>query len=57
MRIGILALFLASQIPSRVAPGFNTIQESTLRANLAFLASDGMQGRLSLQPGDDAAAE
>lgn len=57
MRFGILALFLAAQIPSRIAPGYDRIQESTLRANLAFLASDGMQGRLSLQPGDDAAAE
>ena len=58
MRLPILAFLLASsQIPSRIAPGYNTIQESTLKANLAFLASDGMQGRLSLQPGDDAAAE
>ena len=58
MRLTILALLLASsQIPSHIAPGYNTIQESTLKANLAFLASDGMQGRLSLQPGDDAAAE
>ncbi len=57
MRFGILALLLATQIPSRIAPGYDRIQESTLRANLKFLASDGMQGRLSLQPGDDAAAE
>ena len=57
MRLAVLALLLTSQIPSRLAPGYNTIQESTLRANLAFLSSDGMQGRMSLQPGDDAAAE
>ncbi len=57
MRLTILALLFASQIPSRIAPGYNAIQEATLKANLAFLASDGMQGRLSLQPGDDAAAE
>ena len=57
MRFTLLALLLASQIPQRIAPGYGTIQEATLRANLAFLSSDGMQGRLSLQPGDDAAAE
>jgi hypothetical protein len=57
MRFAILALFLSSQIPSRVAPGFNTIQEATLRANLAFLSSDALQGRMSLQPGDEVAAE
>jgi Zn-dependent M28 family amino/carboxypeptidase len=49
--------FITAQVPSRIAPGYRTISETTLKANLAFLASDGMQGRLSLQPGDDAAAE
>lgn len=43
-------------LPSRLETGYKTIQESTLRADLTFLSSDGMQGRLSLQPGDDAAA-
>jgi hypothetical protein len=43
--------------PARLAAGFNTIREESLRADLTFLASDGMQGRLSLQPGDDAAVQ
>jgi len=42
-------------IPTREQPGFNAIREIDLRANLGFLASDGMAGRMSLQPGDDAA--
>ena len=51
------SLTIYAQIPGRVAKGYNTIQETTLRANLKFLSSDALQGRLSLQPGDDAAAE
>jgi hypothetical protein len=37
--------------------GFNAIRESDLRSNLTFIAGDGLAGRMSLQPGDDAAAE
>ena len=55
--ISLLLLLAAGPVPSRLAPGYNSIRETNLRANLRFLASDGMQGRLSLQPGDDAAAE
>jgi Peptidase family M28/PA domain len=43
--------------PARLAPGFAAIRESTLRADLTFLSSDGLQGRMSLQPGDDAAIQ
>ena len=39
-------------VPSPLLPGFETIREDTLRADLTFLASDALQGRLSLQPGD-----
>jgi hypothetical protein len=42
--------------PAREAFGYEMIREFSLRADLTFLSSDGMQGRLSLQPGDDAAA-
>jgi Peptidase family M28/PA domain len=35
--------------------GFDTIKEDSLRANLTFLASDALQGRMSLQNGDDVA--
>ncbi|MBV9760014.1 MAG: M20/M25/M40 family metallo-hydrolase [Acidobacteriaceae bacterium] len=43
--------------PREVAAGYQTIRESDLRADLAFLSSDALQGRLSLQPGDDVAIQ
>src|SRR5262249_57415903 len=43
--------------PARLATGLATIREATLRADLTFLASDALQGRMSLQPGDDAAIQ
>ena len=50
---------LVAQLPvaPRVQTGFNAISESDLRSNLTFIAGDGLAGRMSLQPGDDAAAE
>ncbi len=50
-----LAQSAAAKVPAREANGFQAIREMDLRANLGFLSSDGMGGRLSLQPGDDAA--
>ena len=40
-----------------LAPGYDTIREETLRADLTFLASDALQGRMSLEPGDDVAIQ
>lgn len=37
-------------------PAPDPIREAALRADITWLASDTLQGRLSLQPGDDAAA-
>jgi hypothetical protein len=52
------ALVYAQQpVPATVATGFNAIREDTLRANLTFLASDALQGRMSLQTGDDVAIQ
>jgi hypothetical protein len=50
---------LVAQLPvaPRLQTGFNAIRESDLRSNLTFIAGDGLEGRMSLQPGDDAAAE
>jgi hypothetical protein len=50
---------LVAQVPvaPRLQTGFNAIRESDLRSNLTFIAGDGLAGRMSLQPGDDAAAE
>jgi Peptidase family M28/PA domain len=44
-------------VPARLAPGYETIREDTLRADLTFLASDALEGRMSLQPGDETAMQ
>ncbi|HXN24234.1 MAG TPA: M28 family peptidase [Candidatus Dormibacteraeota bacterium] len=55
---GLAASAQAQQpVPAQLASGFNTIREETLRADLTFLASDALQGRMSLQPGDDVAIQ
>jgi hypothetical protein len=46
-----------SPVPANLAAGYKTITETDLRADLAFLSSDALQGRMSLQPGDDAAIQ
>jgi Peptidase family M28/PA domain len=46
-----------SKPPSRLAPGLDTIREETLRADLTFVASDALQGRMSLQNGDEVAIQ
>ena len=52
------ALLQAQQaVPTGVATGFNSIREDALRADLTFLASDALQGRMSLQNGDDVAIQ
>ena len=43
--------------PSSDQQGLAQIRESDLRADIGFLASDALQGRLSLQPGDDVATQ
>jgi Peptidase family M28/PA domain len=45
------------QVKSQLATGFDTIKEEVLRADLAFIASDSLQGRMSLQNGDDVAIQ
>ena len=42
-------------LPRPVAAALDQIRESDLAADLGFIASDGMRGRMSLEPGDDAA--
>jgi Peptidase family M28/PA domain len=58
-----ISLVCASRAPTQTqepvrpqsAVGFDSIQEQTLRADLTFLASDALQGRMSLQNGDEVA--
>src|SRR6266702_4771777 len=51
------AAFAQQPVAPRLQTGFNAIREGDLRSNLTFIAGDGLEGRMSLQPGDDAAAE
>ncbi len=44
-------------VPAAQAAGYDKIREADLRADLTFIASDALQGRMSLQPGDDAAVQ
>ena len=47
----------ATGVPGRVARGFHAIRPDSLRADLTFLASDDLQGRMSLETGDAVAIE
>jgi hypothetical protein len=49
------ALAQKADVPAAEQKGFATLQVDKLRADLTYLSSDKMAGRLSLQPGDDAA--
>jgi hypothetical protein len=56
--LGLVAVAQSQQpVPTPVVTGFNTIREDTLRADLTFLASDALQGRMSLQTGDEVAIQ
>lgn len=47
----------AEAVPARLQTGIAQISEVKLRADVTFLASDAMQGRLSLEQGDDIATD
>src|SRR5262250_1644297 len=44
-----------SGVEPKLAIGFNAIKEKNLRADLTFLASDALEGRMSLQRGSEVA--
>jgi len=44
-------------IDARLAAGFNAIRAAHLRADLTFLASDALEGRMSLQRGSEVAIQ
>ena len=46
---------LADALPRPVAAGLSAIRQGDLRADVTFLASDALRGRMSLDPGDEAA--
>ena len=58
--VKLLLLFvlpLAAQERTRIQPGLDTIRAANLRADLTFLASDAMEGRMSLERGADVATQ
>ncbi len=53
---GLLAAgVLAGQVAERVSPGYKSIRAVDLRADLTFLSSDELEGRLSLERGSEIA--
>src|SRR5262245_6774575 len=46
-----------SAVDPKIATGFNAIRERNLRADLTFLASDALEGRMSLQRGSEVAID
>jgi hypothetical protein len=50
-----LAALSQTAVDPKLAPGFNAIREKNLRADLTFLASDALEGRMSLQRGSEVA--
>ncbi|PYT14345.1 MAG: peptidase M28 [Acidobacteria bacterium] len=53
----LFALALAAQMRSRIATGLETIKAGDLKADLTFLASDALEGRLSLDRGSEVAIQ
>jgi len=54
---GVVSYAQKAAIPSNESKGFATLNEASLRTDLAYIASDKLMGRMSLQPGDDAAVQ
>src|SRR5437660_6851602 len=51
------SLVCAQPTRSRIADGFESIQVSRLKADLTFLSSDALEGRLSLERGSEVAIQ
>jgi len=52
-----LPLLLTAQPRTRLEPGRETIKAANLKADLTFLASDALEGRMSLERGSDVAIQ
>ncbi|MEI9973872.1 MAG: M28 family peptidase [Ignavibacteriota bacterium] len=51
------AALLYAQPPARLQTGYDSIRPADLKANLTFLSSDALEGRLSLQHGSEIAIQ
>ena len=54
---GTLVMVAQAAVPTLERPGFEHLRELDLKADLYFLSSDALQGRMSLQAGDEAGAQ
>src|SRR5437016_9452410 len=52
-----LAGALMAQVGPRVSAGYDSIQARRLKADLTFLSSDALEGRMSLQRGSEVAIQ
>jgi hypothetical protein len=57
LTIGIPAIAQSPTIPAAESKGYATLNQSSLRSDLAYIASDQLEGRMSLQPGDEKAIQ
>ena len=48
---------MAGLVPARERVGFERIKAADLKRDLTYIASDALKGRMSLEPGDDAAIQ
>ncbi|HWZ30145.1 MAG TPA: M28 family peptidase [Bryobacteraceae bacterium] len=53
----LLAVALTAQTRTRIATGLEDIQAAKLRADLTFLSSDALEGRMSLERGSEVAIQ
>jgi len=53
----VCAMATPAGVPVAERPGFDNLRLVDLKADLYFLSSDALQGRMSLQPGDEAATQ
>jgi hypothetical protein len=55
--VAIVPALAQEKVAPQLVTGFDSIKAETLRTDLTFVASDALQGRMSLQPGDEAAIQ
>ncbi|HEX4309659.1 MAG TPA: M20/M25/M40 family metallo-hydrolase [Acidobacteriaceae bacterium] len=59
LAVGLVSCAVQAQAPvsPAIARGYATIQQPELRSDLAYVASDALEGRMSLEPGDEKAVQ
>jgi hypothetical protein len=57
LSLTLFALALTAQTRSRIAAGLDSIKAADLRADLTFLSSDALEGRMSLERGSEVAIQ